>query len=180
MDLAARLIPCASFSQAATCPAVRQRPLFNPAFNSACTLGSPIGLVEPGGVSRRSNSVSPPAKNLFSQRAKVLGEQPTICAMSRYPCWPVVASRIACRRCRWRTSSAALNRCSNSALRAGGTVSLRCARAMPLLSHSDSKNQIDCYEYCSELVLQEVGRGTPCAAGHDLAANGAHGVTRPA
>jgi hypothetical protein len=39
-----------------------------------------------GGVSRRNRSAKPPARNLFSQRAKVLGEQPTMRPMSRYPC----------------------------------------------------------------------------------------------
>lgn len=57
--------------------------LFKPATSSCCTLAAPIGLVEPGGVSRRNSSVMPPSRNLFNQSPKVLGEQPTICARSR-------------------------------------------------------------------------------------------------
>lgn len=99
--------------------------------SSACNTAAPRGLGEPGGVSRRKSSAIPPDRNLFNQRENVLGEQPTIWPMSLYPCWPVVASRIACSRCLWRTSFAALNRFFSSALRAGSTVSLRRARPMP-------------------------------------------------
>src|SRR5882672_10900739 len=163
-------MPWASLSQAATWPAVRQRPAWSPAWSCSCTLGWATGLGLPGGASRSKSLLKPPAVKSSSQIWMVDRARPANWASASRLCWPLVAQSTTCNRSLSRGSPAdriACLICASSSWLMLNLVRFLAMPHPPTLTSASSTLSTDCY-YDLVLYHQRLERLLPGRDGRQL------------